>query len=180
MNELNISYRRSKRARRLRITVTPNAEVSVTLPPRLSVARAEAFVRSRQAWIEKQLCRMREHQQATEQLPDLSQDELIAAQNELFDRLEAFSKHHNLPYNRAAFRCQRTRWGSCSSSDNISLNINIAFLPKHLQDYVLLHELCHIRHKNHSKAFWLSLNKLCGQDAKTLAKDLRRYPMKIR
>ncbi|MHC5082484.1 MAG: M48 family metallopeptidase [Planctomycetota bacterium] len=180
MNELSISYRRSNRARRLRITVTPDASVTVTVPPRLSLTRAKEFVRSRQEWIQKHLARMRQWQHRVEQLPDLSQEELIAAQNDLFARLETFSQKHDLPYARAAFRCQKTRWGSCSSAGNISLNINIAFLPTHLQDYILLHELCHIRHKNHSKTFWGLLDQLCGQNAKQLAKELRRYPMKIR
>lgn len=105
----------------------------------------------------------------------LSQDELVQAQNELFARLEHFSRKYDLPYARAAFRCQKTRWGSCSSKNNISLNINIAYLPPHLQDYILLHELCHIRHKNHSKQFWVQLDKYCDTSAKALAKELKQY-----
>ncbi|MHC5088067.1 MAG: M48 metallopeptidase family protein, partial [Planctomycetota bacterium] len=80
---------------------------------------------------------------------------------------------------RAAFRCQKTKWGSCSNQNNISLNINIAFLPEHLQDYILLHELCHIRHMNHSKAFWAQLDEYCGGKAKEYAKELKTHPMKI-
>ena len=114
----------------------------------------------------------------TEQ-PRLSRDELIKAQDELFDRLDYFSKKHDLPYRRAAFRCQKTKWGSCSSQNNISLNINIAFLPPHLQDYILLHELCHIRHKNHSKSFWLQLDHYCGTGAKALAKELKNHRMQM-
>jgi predicted metal-dependent hydrolase len=97
------------------------------------------------------------------------------AQDELFSRLDYFSDEYNLPYNRAAFRCQKTRWGSCSDKNNISLNINIAHLPKELQDYILLHELCHIKHKNHSKKFWAELDKCVGGRAKLLQKGLRKY-----
>ena len=112
--------------------------------------------------------------------PELSRDELNAAQGRLFARLEHFSQKYNLSYNKAAFRCQKTKWGSCSSQNNISLNINIAFLPEPLQDYLLLHELCHIRHKNHGKEFWAQLDHYCGGKAKVFAKELRTHRMKIR
>lgn len=147
---------------------------------RFSLKRADEFVQSRQAWIQKHLQKMRESEKAQPAQPELSPDELNKIQDELFSRLEHFSDKYNLPYRRAAFRCQKTRWGSCSSQNNISLNINIAFLPEYLQDYILLHELCHIRHKNHSKAFWGQLNTYCDDRAKDLAKELKNYGMKIR
>lgn len=177
---VNISYRRSKRARNLRITISPDAKVSVTVPSRVSLKEAEHFVWAKQAWIEKHLARMRQAQRVLDRQPQLSENELAAAQEELFTRLAAFSQRYHLPYNRAAFRCQKTKWGSCSSADNISLNINITFLPTHLQDYILLHELCHIRHKNHSKAFWGLLDGYCGGKARQYAKELRSHGMKIR
>ncbi|MHC4927466.1 MAG: M48 family metallopeptidase [Planctomycetota bacterium] len=160
MTDIDINYRRSRRARNLRITISPDAAVVVTVPTRASLKEAEEFVRSRQAWIEKHLAKFRAAQQVLGRQPELTGDELVAAQEDQYD----------LPYNRAAFRCQKTKWGSCSSADNISLNINIAFLPKHLQDHILLHELCHVRHKNHSKAFWGLLDEYCGGKAKQYAK----------
>ena len=124
--------------------------------------------------------RMRQRQGNQPLQPELSRDELNGAQDELFSRLEYFSKKHRLPYNRAAFRCQKTKWGSCSSRNNISLNINIAFLPVHLQDYILLHELCHIRHKNHGKKFWTELDTYCGGQAKGYAKELKTHRIRMR
>jgi predicted metal-dependent hydrolase len=177
IHDLKIAYRRSKRARNLRITIDPTPAITVTVPANLSLKYAEEFVQSKQAWIQKHLCKIREKGQPTQ--PDLSQDELNEAQDELFSRLDYFSREHDLPYNRAAFRCQKTKWGSCSSQNNISLNINIAFLPAHLQDYILLHELCHIRHKNHSRDFWTQLDIYCDGRAKEYAKELKTYRMKI-
>lgn len=176
---VNIAYRRSRRARRLRITIAPTRAVTVTVPVRMSMERAEAFVRSKQAWIQKHLEKMRTVEASPAAATRLSEEELVAAQQRLFARLEHFAAHYNLPYNRAAFRCQKTRWGSCSSYDNISLNINIAFLPAHLQDYILLHELCHIRHKNHSGAFWAQLEEYCNGRARQYAKELRSHRMNI-
>jgi len=112
-------------------------------------------------------------------MPDLDID-LEKAQINLFDRLGYFSKKYNLPYNRAGFRWQKTRWGSCSGKNNISLNVNIAFLPEELQDYILLHELVHTKVKNHSKDFWAKLDKYTNSRAKELAKKLKKYNMKLR
>lgn len=177
--QLNITYCRSRRAKNLRITISPTQAITVTVPGKLSLGRAKEFVESKQAWIQKHLFRMRESENAQQTQPELSQDQLNTAQDKLLDRLEHFSDNYNLPYRRAAFRCQKTKWGSCSSQNNISLNINIAFLPAHLQDYILLHELCHIRHKNHSKDFWAHLDTYCDGRAKKLAKELKNCRMEI-
>jgi hypothetical protein len=178
MQQLSISYRRSRRARRLRITIAPTRAVTVTVPLQMPLERAEAFVQAKQAWIEKHLRRMPPVEPSP--LPAWSQEEFSRAQDALFGRLEHFSRLHQLAYNRAAFRCQKTLWGSCSGCNHISLNINIVFLPEHLQDYILLHELCHIRHKNHSRDFWILLDQYCGGKSKVLAKELRSHQMPLR
>ncbi len=176
--QMGICYRRSRRAKNLRITIAPTQAITVTVPANTSLERAKDFVRSKQAWIQKHLTKMRQTENIEQ--PDLSPEELSRIQDNLFTRLERFSNKYNLPYRRAVFRCQKTKWGSCSSKNNISLNINIAFLPIHLQDYILLHELCHIRHMNHSKVFWSQLNEFCDGRAKAYAKELKTHRMKIR
>jgi hypothetical protein len=108
------------------------------------------------------------------EVPDFNFD-IEKAQIDLFNRLDNLSKKYNLPYNRASFRCQKTRWGSCSGKDNISLNINIAFLPEELQDYVILHELVHTKIKNHGRKFWAELGKYTQSPAKELSKELKKY-----
>jgi len=179
IHDLKIAYRRSKRAKNMRITIDLTPAVTVTVPANLSLKYAEEFVQSKQAWIQKHVQRMQVSQRNRPAQPKLSQDELNKAQDKLFSRLKYFSRKYKLSYNKAAFRCQKTKWGSCSSQNNISLNINIAFLPAHLQDYILLHELCHIRHKNHSRDFWAQLDTYCDGLAKDYAKELKTYRMKI-
>jgi predicted metal-dependent hydrolase len=72
------------------------------------------------------------------------------------------------------FRNQTTLWGSCSSRNNISLNMKVVCLPEELIDYVILHELAHTRVKNHSNDFWVLMNKLVG-NGKAKAARMREY-----
>ena len=68
-----------------------------------------------------------------------------------------------------------SRWGSCSATDHINLNIHLVRLPEHLSDYVILHELTHTVHKNHGNLFWQSLDSITGGKAKQLSKELKNY-----
>ena len=173
-----ITYTRSWRAKYQRITVQRDKTIVVTIPRNGSKRQGREFVESKISWIKKQLQKIDQYEKQQDS-PDLAID-LEKAQDELFGRLDYFSDKYNLPYNRVVFRCQKTKWGSCSGKNNISLNINIAYLSKELQDYVLLHELVHIKIKNHSKKFWGELDRLVGGEAKLLQKELRRFRMMIR
>ena len=175
----SVTFIRSARAKYQRITVRSDKSITVTIPRRGSLSEAKQFLKTKIPWIQKQLQKIDQHNQHMErETPDLNID-LEKAQEELFNRLEFFSEKYKLPFNRAAFRCQRTRWGSCSYKNNISLNINIAFLPEQLQDYILLHELVHTKVKNHSKEFWKELDKHTQGKAKNLAKELKKYHINL-
>ncbi|MDT8409216.1 MAG: SprT family zinc-dependent metalloprotease [Wenzhouxiangellaceae bacterium] len=69
-------------------------------------------------------------------------------------RLQELAGTHGLQYRRVAWRNQKTRWGSCSTRASLSLNVRLLFIPPTLADYVLIHELAHLEHPNHSAAFW--------------------------
>jgi predicted metal-dependent hydrolase len=87
--------------------------------------------------------------------------------------LERVSRQTGLNYNRVSIRSQKTRWGSCSSRGNISLNDQLLFLPADAVEYLMVHELCHTRHLNHSKAFWTLVQTHCP-DYRTHEKLLSR------
>jgi predicted metal-dependent hydrolase len=82
------------------------------------------------------------------------------AKNSLVPWLEELSYENAMPYARVAVRGQKTRWGSCSTRGNINLNWKLLFLPPDVVRYVLLHELCHTIHMNHSNRFWSRLAAL--------------------
>ncbi len=81
---------------------------------------------------------------------------------------------HGFQFNKATVKNQRTLWGSCSPRNNINLNVNLLRLPAELRDYVILHELVHTRHKNHSRAFWQELDQIVGS-GKQFQRQLRAY-----
>ena len=81
------------------------------------------------------------------------------ARSHLKIKLDILSLNYGLPYNRLMVKAQKTRWGSCSAKKNINLNYRLLFIGEELMDYVLLHELVHTQHMNHSHAFWQQMEE---------------------
>ncbi len=98
----------------------------------------------------------------------------IEAKKHLPMRVRELAHLHGLKYNKLFIKNLKSRWGSCSVRDNINLNIHLMQLPNDLIDYVILHELVHTIHKNHSKNFWNKLGKLLP-NYRELDKSLRNY-----
>ena len=86
---------------------------------------------------------------------------------------------HNLPYKSVKIKSSSGRWGSCSAQGNINLSYYLVLLPKHLIDYVLLHELAHTREMNHGERFWDLLDRMTDGKAQALRAELRKYQTKI-
>lgn len=89
-------------------------------------------------------------------------------------RLRQLAMAHGFTYNRVSVRNNRSRWGSCSSSNNISLNLHLMRLPRELSDYVLVHELVHTRYKNHGREFWKKLEECVG-GARRMDRELKKF-----
>ena len=175
-----VLFESSKRARRVIIYVKPFKGVRVAVSYRLSFNKAMEFVHIKTNWIKIQLEKIQlEKMQQYENEYNLNSGITEAIDKEkvkkvLITRLNQLAEKYGLIYNRVFFRNQKTRWGSCSSQNNISLNIKLITLPDELVDYVILHELVHTLKKDHSKAFWAELDKAMG-DGKKMASKLRKY-----
>jgi len=168
---------RSRKAKRMNISVRPFRGIRVAVPPGESFRQAEQLVRLKRNWIKKHLARMGEVEtrmrEAAETMASIDKEQ---AKKILIRRVFELAEQHNFAFNRVAIRNQKTRWGSCSSRNNISLNIQLIRLPRVLSDYVILHELVHTKIKNHSPAFWDELDKYVG-DARGLNSKLSEYSL---
>ncbi len=89
-------------------------------------------------------------------------------------RIAVLAEKHGFQYTGLRLKNLKSRWGSCSSVNNINLNIHLIRLPDHLVDYVILHELVHTVHKNHGVYFWKSLDLITG-NARLLANEMKKY-----
>ena len=165
----------SKRAKRLSISVKPFKGVRVAVPYGLSFKKAAEFVHSKAGWIKIHLEKMQQYErQGYFNSNPADGIDRVEAKTLLTRRLQQLAKNNGFSYNRVFIRNQKTRWGSCSSKNNISLNMKLVKLPDELIDYVILHELVHTRKKDHSKAFWAEMGKLVGNGRK-MASRLRSY-----
>ena len=94
-------------------------------------------------------------------------------------RLYMLSGQYNLPFKSVKINSSKGRWGSCSARKAINLSYYLVLLPKHLIDYVLLHELCHTREMNHGERFWALLNSVTDGKALELREELKQYKTEI-
>ena len=156
-----VLFRKSARSRSISIRVHPIKGVTVSVPYIIPYAVAQAFFLTRRQWVIATIAKQREKYKDTP-VPSAQEIEDMrkAAKAVLPSRLAELAARYGFVYNRVAIKHNTTNWGSCSTKANINLNLNIVRLPKVLQDYVLIHELCHLRHHDHGHAFHVLLESL--------------------
>ena len=140
----DVLFERSRRAIRINISVRPFKGIRVAVPYGVSFAKARMFAVSKKQWIQKHLEKMRraerDHRRLSHNVNTIDRRE---ARKILVQRLEVLARKYGFKYNRVFIRNQKTRWGSCSSKDNISLNVKLVCLPEKLMEYIIVHELVH-------------------------------------
>lgn len=188
-----VVFRKSIRSRSISIRVHPVKGVSVSVPYIVPYAAARLFFEARRSWVIETIVKQKERYK---DVKPVSAEELEAlrrqAKKELPVRLAELAARYGFVYNRVAIKHNATNWGSCSTKSNINLNLNIVRLPAVLQDYVLLHELCHLRHHDHGHAFHLLLehvltdnilklveagDSLASEFARKAASSKAKYPL---
>ena len=167
----NILLERSYRARHINISVKPPKKIRVAVPVGVAFEKAHIFAKQKEYWIEKQILKF-VNSSATPIADTFAAEYFIHEEEYLINRVETLAKKHGFQYRILKFKVMKTRWGSCTAKNNINLNMLITYLPKKLQDYVILHELVHTRIKDHSHRFWALLDKITG-DAKGIHKELK-------
>lgn len=190
-----VVLRKSATARRVSIKVTADKGVIVTVPRWVPYGIGVAFLAARKEWALKTLLKVRE--KAADYGPDevgqyLANNEATDAQKAVLierlrkmakdylpERLAELAAKYGFQYNKVFIKHNSSNWGSCSARKNINLNLNLMRLPQELSDYVILHELCHLRHPNHGEEFHRLLDSLCLDHTKKSRtvheKEIRRY-----
>lgn len=175
----DVLLQKSDRSRRITMTVRGPETIRVAVPRQIPYAEAERFVREKTGWLHITLGRLRRLAERQAGLSGrFASMNKVAARSSLVKRLEELADIYGFSIGRITVREQKTRWGSCSYCNNISLNIKLALLPNDLRDYVLLHELVHTKVHNHSAAFWRELDKYTG-DGRSFARRLRQYDLRL-
>ena len=171
-----VVFRKSKRSRSVSIRVHPVKGVTVSVPYLVPYAVAKLFFEARRNWIIKTMARQKQRMVDT---PVASASEIEKlrrqAKSELPPRLAELAERYGFIYNRVAIKHNSSNWGSCSSKSNINLNLNIVRLPNILQDYILLHELCHLRHHDHGHAFHLLLEHVLTDNLMAALNNSEQY-----
>ena len=157
----DVVFRKSAGSRSMSIRIHPVKGVTVSFPYVMPWSVAMAFFRIRRNWIIETMERQRARCKDV-RIPSAEEVEALRrqAKAELPSRLAELASRYGFVYNRVTIKHNASNWGSCSSRMNINLNLNIVRLPKVLQDYVLIHELCHLKHQDHGHAFHLLLEHL--------------------
>ncbi|MDD4858774.1 MAG: SprT family zinc-dependent metalloprotease [Dehalococcoidales bacterium] len=170
---------RSLRARRVVISIRLFKGVRVAVPARVSFEEALEFVHRKKAWILKHLATTKQRENEIRETRALCASiDPIFAREILTGRIRYLADKHGFSFNKVSIRSQKTRWGSCSRKNNISLNVKLVLLPDDLRDYVIFHELVHTKVHDHSKRFWAELDKYVG-DGKAKSKILKQNGLSL-
>lgn len=153
-----INYRPnpSKKSKTIKLTINTTGSVVLTFPMRMDVQEAEKFLIAKSGWILKKL-RYLAKKEVLMPANIHHKDEKIykqQAKSLILQKIDYFNRFYKFPINNITIRNKKTSWGSCSKKGNLSFNYKIIFLPAELIDYIVVHELCHLKEFNHSKKFW--------------------------
>lgn len=157
------------KSNRKTVAIQVNADLTVTVrvPRRVTKKDIERILKEKEPWIRKHIEQMRAKRAQYEsmEVPYLTNEEMKELADKALqyipERVAYFAKLVGVTYGRITIRNQKTRWGSCSSKGNLNFNCLLMLTPPEVIDYVVVHELCHRKEMNHSKAFWSEVEKVC-------------------
>lgn len=160
---VNYSVRRSKRAKRMRLAVYCDGNFIVTVPQTFPSNSIDRYVIAKSQWVISKMDffeGLNKKQKLTLGIDgyDKYKDKALEMVTERLTELN--KKHYKLKFNKITIKSQKTRWGSCSKHRNLNINYKVLFLPPKFRDYIIIHELCHLKEFNHSNRFWRLVSRM--------------------
>lgn len=153
---INYTLRQNIRAKRIKITVCYDGSVVITKPNYINQTIIDRFLADKSNWIINKINYFKTFTQKPIYKYPKNDYKIKKEQSRklVLNRISRFNKIYQFVYNKVSIKNQQTRWGSCSSKKNLNFNYKIIYLPEKQQDYLIVHELCHLKEMNHSRRFW--------------------------
>ncbi|MEX2405642.1 MAG: M48 family metallopeptidase [Candidatus Paceibacterota bacterium] len=178
--KVSYTLRKSKRARRMRLAVYCDGSVIVTAPFDLKEGVTERFVREKTDWLLSKIAYFKQFR--GKPVARYSHEDYVKYKTKAYDivceRVEYFNNIYGYNFNQINIKNQKTRWGSCSKKGNLNFNYKLLFLPEKVRDYIVVHELCHLKEFNHSRKFWNLVAKTFP-DHREIKAELRKHSMEL-
>jgi len=155
--KINYTHHKSRRTRRMRLVVFCGGDVILTTPFNVDENIIEKFIIEKIDWLLSKISYFKKFKMSSIVRYNKTAHYLQNKEKTLAlvkERIEYFNKDFKYHFNKISIRNQKTRWGSCSRKGNLSFNYKIVLLPEKLSDYIIVHELCHLKEFNHSLRFW--------------------------
>ena len=163
INDIEITVIKSAR-KTVALQIKPDGTIYVRAPFNMTDSEVRDFVREKSGWITKNLKKLDDIKQKNKMSTPFTQEQIIELKQKALlcipQKVEYFAKRIGVKPAKITVRNQKTRWGSCSKSGSISINCLVMLMPGPVIDYVVVHELCHIKEMNHSKSFWREVERI--------------------
>lgn len=159
----DIKITKSKR-KTISLQIKSDGSMELKVPLQTTNAQIQEFLNQKSDWINKHLRAVKERQQQMSQIKSLTMGEIRDLANQALEvipkRVAYFAEIVGVAYGRITIRNQKSKWGSCSNKGNLNFNCLLMLMPTEVQDYIVVHELCHRKEMNHSPKFWAEVRKV--------------------
>lgn len=163
IGEYNVEVRRSKR-KSAAIKITADMQIVVFVPLYVSDNEIEKMVISKSKWIDEHMLKVQSTVDERSKLEKITFEQIKELADQAVEyipkRVKYYAEKENFVYNKITIKNLVSRWGSCSTKGNLNFNCLLMLTPDYVIDYIVVHELCHLREMNHSEKFWAEVEKI--------------------
>lgn len=163
IGEYNVEVRRTKR-KSAAIKITADMQIVVFVPLYVSDNEIERMVISKSKWIDEHMLKVQSTIDERSKLEKITFEQIKELEDQAVEyipkRVKYYAEKENFVYNKITIKNLVSRWGSCSTKGNLNFNCLLMLMPDYVIDYIVVHELCHLREMNHSEKFWAEVEKI--------------------